>query len=520
MLHIGNIANNAFLNAKILNQHGFDCDVMCADYYHIMGCPEWEEADFAGDVGDHFQPDWTAVDLRGYQRPRWFAQGPPQLCLEYLIARRTGNARVANKRWQELGIANGTIAGRPRGRWRRAVARLRGFLTVIRERRDAPEVTAAFLRRFARRRGKWAGVANVVAVPVCTAAVWLLGELLRTDDPDRLAQWTALFREQFRDRADVMVAADIAPVIFAADRFKPLFALYDIIVGYAKEGVTPLIAGFPYFALEHGTLRELPYRDDRDGRQTALCYRMAQHVFVTNFDCLDSARYLAPGRFTLINHPFDEDAGLAVQGSEELRDELRRDLDSDVLFFFPTRHDWIAGTGYADKANDVFLRAFAALRREGFRIGAVCCEWGANVQDSKQLLDDLGCARYVRWAHPLPTVQFERMCRAADCVVDQFKLGAFGGVMFKAMAVGAPMLTYLDEAQLQRQFTEIPPVINCRTTGDIVTTLRRLLQTPDELSRYGTAARAWMHRHHGKAETVRLQSERFHHLLFPNALAK
>ena len=92
--------------------------------------------------------------------------------------------------------------------------------------------------------------------------------------------------------------------------------------------------------------------------------------------------------------------------------------------------------------------------------------------------------------------------------------------MFKAMAVGAPMLTYLDEAQLQRQFTEIPPVINCRTTGDIVTTLRRLLQTPDELSRYGTAARAWMHRHHGKAETVRLQSERFHHLLFPNALAK
>ena len=41
VLHIGNIANNAYLNAKILNRRGFECDVICYDYYHIMGCPEW-----------------------------------------------------------------------------------------------------------------------------------------------------------------------------------------------------------------------------------------------------------------------------------------------------------------------------------------------------------------------------------------------------------------------------------------------------------------------------------------------
>ena len=37
---------------------GIDCDVLCYDYYHIMGCPEWEDADFTGSVTDDFRPEW------------------------------------------------------------------------------------------------------------------------------------------------------------------------------------------------------------------------------------------------------------------------------------------------------------------------------------------------------------------------------------------------------------------------------------------------------------------------------
>lgn len=54
ILHIGNIANNAYNNVKLLNKAGLDCDVICYDYYHIMGCPEWEDADFDGDVKNQF----------------------------------------------------------------------------------------------------------------------------------------------------------------------------------------------------------------------------------------------------------------------------------------------------------------------------------------------------------------------------------------------------------------------------------------------------------------------------------
>lgn len=64
VLHIGNIANNAYNNAKLLEKVGFRCDVICPDYYHIMACPEWEDADFDEAVEDDFRPAWHRVDTR------------------------------------------------------------------------------------------------------------------------------------------------------------------------------------------------------------------------------------------------------------------------------------------------------------------------------------------------------------------------------------------------------------------------------------------------------------------------
>ena len=58
-LHIGNIANAAYLNARMLNEAGIDCDVLCYAYYHIMGCPDWESAVFDPNGVDPDRPLWS-----------------------------------------------------------------------------------------------------------------------------------------------------------------------------------------------------------------------------------------------------------------------------------------------------------------------------------------------------------------------------------------------------------------------------------------------------------------------------
>lgn len=83
VLHIGNIANNAYVNAKIMRAIGIDADVICYDYYHMMGTPEWEAGEFEGDYGDPFFPDWWRVKSK-FVRPKWFYQGPRSLCLDAL----------------------------------------------------------------------------------------------------------------------------------------------------------------------------------------------------------------------------------------------------------------------------------------------------------------------------------------------------------------------------------------------------------------------------------------------------
>ena len=102
ILHIGNIANNAYNNAKLLNALGFDCDVICYDYYHVMSCPEWEDADFEGDAVDNNFPAWEQVELNGFRRPQWFVQGPLQTCIRYLKARRKEHSLRARWLWKKL----------------------------------------------------------------------------------------------------------------------------------------------------------------------------------------------------------------------------------------------------------------------------------------------------------------------------------------------------------------------------------------------------------------------------------
>ncbi|HXF91770.1 MAG TPA: glycosyltransferase [Nitrospiraceae bacterium] len=71
ILHIGNIANNAYNNAKFLRRKGIEADVLSYDYFHIMGQPEWEDARFDL-VLDEFNPQWDQVDLQGFHCPTWF----------------------------------------------------------------------------------------------------------------------------------------------------------------------------------------------------------------------------------------------------------------------------------------------------------------------------------------------------------------------------------------------------------------------------------------------------------------
>ncbi len=502
VLHIGNIANNAYNNAKLLTRYGIDCDVLCHDYYHIMGCPEWEDGRPRPErIPDPDFPPPRFLKSGGFRRPKWFAQGPLPLCVEYLIARRRGHRIRAALCWALLEGSRVLLAIPGFGRWVKSVRE--GAHEVYAE--ATGWVVRALVRALRKVLPSWAR--------------------RRWKDPERPNRDHLLreFALRFPDRADALEDADLDVYGSVLPQFRRLFRHYDLVQAYSTDPIYPMLLGFsPYVAFEHGTLRAIPQETTPRGRLTSLAYSMAGHVLVTNADCLPAAARLAPGRFTRVNHPLDENRTEGTREVDTLRRRLQGGDSAARVFFYPTRHDWVPGTGFADKANDRFFSALAGARARGMReCRVICCRWGANVTHSRALIEKLGLENWVGWVDPLPVRAFEQVILASDYVVDQFVLGALGGVAIKAMAAGRPVISYLSPESLSRLGAAAPPILNAHREAEIRDALLSVSrETPQEWEARCHAARCWAVTHHSGEETARVQLDLYRRLLSRGASSR
>lgn len=483
VLHIGNIANNAFNNARIQRRHGIDADVLSFDYYHIMATPEWEEASFAAAPGDAFFPDWHSVDLGGYRRPRWFASGPLADCSRYLRAHVEQGAE-ADRLWARL----------EHERFIRCSRSLRAQAGLFR--RKVGWKLAYERKKLNARLGRGEDGPEGAALGVGS-----LG----------LAGLERRWQEQRQGRAFPAQRSDLD---YYWERFRHFAALlphYDIVQGYAIDGLWPLLAGRAYAAYEHGTLRSLPFEDNPTGRLTALCFGLADQVLVTNLDCLASTDRLGldSARILPLPHAFDDqrlrDFAAAHAGLQPPADRLR--------FFTPARQDWRDGDPNLAKGNDRFLRAAATLAGEGVDFEIVAVRWGRDVESSEALAAELGLEQRLRWVEPMQKPDLWRAYLTSHAVIDQFALPAFGGVTFEALALGRRVLNALDIPAAERFFGTAPPLLVASSVEEIAAALRQV--TADAPDRAGLGARgaAWIEHFHSAPRIMALQARAYRALL-------
>jgi hypothetical protein len=505
VLHIGNIANNAYLNAKILNRHGYDCDVICADAYHIMGCPEWEEVDFKGVITDHFRPDWTAVDLGGYQRPRWFAQGPREYCIDYLIAKRTGQTARAERLWRDLAWFNGTLAStRAPGRapitsWLAYIwTQLRFLHMRARARPDADDIARARVDAWRRARGWVASVVAPVFAGLMSSAVWLSkvmpGRRPAPPPQELVATWKQRFAEAFPSRPDQLEAEDLEVVSLGIHDWRRLFEQYDLVQAYATDVMLPMLAEkVPYLGFEHGTLRAFTVEPTPVNRLTALGYHRASHVFITNGDCLDYARRINVRSYTPMVHPFDDEQMRRVAGD---REALRQAHEAEHVFLCPLRHDWEI------KGTDKYIRALPSLvQLLGPTFKVIMTRWGSQVGESRRLAESLGVVDRIVWTEPLNRVQLIRHLKSVDVVFDQIALPCFGGTAPQAIASSVPVIMSYDPASTAWLIPEAAPILTAWTADEIASAVKTALD-PAWRAHYEHHGRRWYEEFHSSGEVV------------------
>lgn len=495
ILHIGNIANNAYMAAKILNERGIESDVLVADYYHVGSCPEWESAEIQGRLGDDFFPSWHKVNLHGFKRPKWFAQGPRYIAIHYLICRQKKRYLTAAVLWQLMWLY-------------RIIITLKGRSIKI-----AFQAIPYYYARLIKQAYKRKQNTNDKML----SKFLVVGDLKTTSPSERLV---SLFPENYpkipfpdyshsaktnpdkEDDKDQLESRSSDKIVFEyLDQDYPilqeLFKQYDMVIGYSIDGMYPLLCEVPYCAFEHGTIRSLPFEQSVIGRQTAAVYQNADAVFITNSDVRGAAEKLGLNNYHFIPHPTNE---LITPKQEEMaksmREKLLEETNSDFIVFHPPRHHWdpdLRDPNW-EKGNDKVINAFSDfVETENSRALLLLVEAGKMVDKSKDLIRELGIANRVLWLRMQPHQSFMRFILASDVIVDQFHKVplSMGGIPPKAMLAGRPIISQFSEYHLGWCYPEMPPLITADYVSEITQIMTRLYNDKEYAIECGHKGKEW-----------------------------
>lgn len=291
-----------------------------------------------------------------------------------------------------------------------------------------------------------------------------------------------------------------------------LFSKYDVVQCYATYTAMPFLANwYPYLAYEHGTIRSIPFQDTDEGRLCLATYDAASAVFVTNTDNLKaaSAMKLEPDRVVALPHAFDSDKLARFKRSSSARPPG----DGPVIFITPTRQHWVdQDPGWA-KGNDRVFEALARLVHAGHDVRLRAVAWGNDLEASKARIEELGIADRVDWLKVLRKRELWTQYLSSHAVIDQFLVPAFSGVTFESMMLGRPLITALDQDEMQAYFGSIPPHYNAVTAGQIHDAMLAVVENRGAAEALGQQAQAWMLEHHSADRIVKLQVDRYARLV-------
>ena len=186
----------------------------------------------------------------------------------------------------------------------------------------------------------------------------------------------------------------------------------------------------------------------------------------------------------------------------------------DLIVFHPSRLMIAAGPALRRagqwKQNDLLIRAFASFVRKGVARSPVLLLLdradSIDVRLARGLAQDLGIDEHMIWLRPPSPTGFTReemlaFYGIADVVADDFGVGWFGAVTLEALALGIPVVSYIDDKPMKALYPW-HPVLSAGTEAEICDWLLKLYLDPAWRRQIAQLGRAWIEEFHSEGKVA------------------
>lgn len=520
----GNIAQNSFHNANLLNASGFDCWILSNDQYHLNSSPEQlhllkSSNGGEANLGSDFFPNYFQFGNLKAIRPRWFVSGPTHMCLNYLWLSKTGQNELADLAWCVLQYQRFKIVALQRHDARHDIWSASDFDAALTRLKVADEYRQELTTGFECE--KWllaySQELSIHTRQELSPQIFPLldsyldvhfpiargGEELDLTALRFAGRSIAMGIERFPAQAkDEVVSKELAQIDYLkgmvgiAAHCSAVLKLFDYRVMTSNTPIYAEISNsHPYAAFEHGTLRALPFQDSDNGRSVAHGYQAADVVMITNADYVNASRKLEldADKIVYIPHGFPADNfdALLSKPKAKMNDEV-------ITFFAPARHLWVEkGTG-SEKGNDRVVKAIQLLKDSGeTKFNVLIVDHGVDAPATKELAKKLDVEDYITWIPRQSYTGMWSLISKSHAVIDQFIIPALGAIGVEALALGSRLINH-DDGSLEVFFGKRPAMLPAHTDTDIAAAMKAVIDDPTDEAGIGDAAREWFQKYHSK----------------------
>lgn len=541
VLHVGNIAHNAYFNELILRKKGRSGCVVHHDAYHFASCPQWLKLSNRGinriSLGDDNFPNFFQFEKSEELVPDFFYQGPSYQVFGCLYSLCTNKFDINNELykssrslmdfarykciykknhtecfevWDDEIFAQSLIDLNVHKSWIKVlnegfrldkyryqfVAHLNILCGLKLKLVHLPQSQTYinYMINFFKNNLKIKTSNNFDSSH--ESLRFLKESMLNIDFLKALG--IVQISENIYDptKREDLKELDTLPYHKTIPYWDCIRSFFDFNIFYGSHAIIPSLSinGKTYAAYEHGTIRSIPFQNNDIGRLTKYAYENAKVVMITNADYIYAKKRLEfnTQNIVYIPHGFDDESCtnfLNVFKKAKQKNDI-------IKFFAPARHDWVNGDDGHSKGNEIIVKAAKKLvEGEQTNFLVTMLEYGSDIQVTKNLIQQLKLNAHFEWKHTMTREEMWSFYLNSNAVLDQFYIPAIGQIGVETIALGVRLVN-ADNGSMDKFFGEKSPILAANTPEELAKQMLNIMADPDDMSGVGDYGRAWFARHH------------------------